>query len=229
MATSISPRHEPEFSALNGWPGGAAATDRAVQARHLCKAVIAAFREYERMSAAKRRKAATRLCVMIHGAFCGPWSLDGLQAEIRGGRLCRHRARAALSRSGRRRPRRWARPAWPIMPPTWKKRSGRWAAAPILVGHSMGGLLAQMLAARMDVRAPDPAGAVGALGRAAHHPVRDRRRPGDASAARLLEHGAGAQPRRGAGPFARTSCPSTCATRSATAWCRNRAAPPSRS
>ena len=42
----------------------------------------------------------------------------------------------------------------------------------------MGGLLAQMLAARRETRGADPAGAVSALGRAAFHAVRDRRRAG---------------------------------------------------
>ena len=116
--------------------------------------------------------------VMIHGAFCGPWSLDGFKQKFEAAGYNVHAPCLALSRRRQRRPRRWAPPAWPITPPTWKRRSQALGSRPILVGHSMGGLLAQMLAARAGGRRADAAGAVGALGRAAFHPVRDRRRPG---------------------------------------------------
>lgn len=90
--------------------------------------------------------------LMIHGAFCGPWSLDGLKDrfEVAGYEVtvpCLRfhdgsPAPAALGTTG----------------------LGDYAAdleeeiaalddPPILVGHSMGGLLAQMLAARLPVAA----------------------------------------------------------------------------
>ena len=136
-ATSISPPMSRNSPLEMGGPGGAAAPDRALQARHLQggdRRLPASAHERQRRPAAKPP------VVMIHGAFCGPWSLDGLQREIRGGRLRGHRALPAPSRRRNRRPPRWAPPAWPIMPPIWKTRSQALDDAPILVGHSMGGL-----------------------------------------------------------------------------------------
>jgi pimeloyl-ACP methyl ester carboxylesterase len=90
--------------------------------------------------------------VMIHGAFCGPWSLDGLKKkfEAAGYRVTapclrfhgEKRPSAALGTTG------LADYAADLQDEI--KALGE---APILVGHSMGGLLAQMLAARMKVGA----------------------------------------------------------------------------
>ena len=90
--------------------------------------------------------------LMIHGAFCGPWSLAGLQEKFEA---------AGYSVTTP-----WLRFHDLMPPPAALATTGLadYAAdleeeiaalgeAPILVGHSMGGLLAQMLAARNRVRA----------------------------------------------------------------------------
>jgi non-heme chloroperoxidase len=89
---------------------------------------------------------------MIHGAFCGPWSLDGLREKFEAADYNvtapylrfhdQKRPPAALGTTG------LADYAADLEDDVRKL-----GAAPILVGHSMGGLLAQMLAARMDVSA----------------------------------------------------------------------------
>ena len=89
---------------------------------------------------------------MIHGAFCGPWSLEGLQQKFEG---AGYSVTAPCLRFHDQTP-----------PPAALGTTGLadYAAdleqeirslkqPPILVGHSMGGLLAQMLAARTPVAA----------------------------------------------------------------------------
>lgn len=90
--------------------------------------------------------------LMIHGAFCGPWSLDGLKEKFEGAgykvtapALRFHDispAPAALGATG------LADYAADL-----EEDIAALKTAPILVGHSMGGLLAQMLAARVKVSA----------------------------------------------------------------------------
>lgn len=90
--------------------------------------------------------------LMIHGAFCGPWSLDGLKAKFE---AAGYTVRVPALRFHDQGP-----------PPAALGTTGladyaadlseeiaALAAPPVLVGHSMGGLLAQMLAARVAVRA----------------------------------------------------------------------------
>ena len=90
--------------------------------------------------------------VMIHGAFCGPWSLDGLKRKFK---EAGYAVTTPCLRFHDQKP-----------PPAVLGTTGlsEFAAdledeiralgtAPILMGHSMGGLLAQQLAARMEVRA----------------------------------------------------------------------------
>lgn len=96
---------------------------------------------------AKRKKAPV---VMIHGAFAGPWVWDGFAAKFRAAGYAVHapwlrhhdKPSASLGQTG----------------------LGDYAqdleafldgleGDPILVGHSMGGLLAQMLASRRDIQA----------------------------------------------------------------------------
>jgi pimeloyl-ACP methyl ester carboxylesterase len=89
---------------------------------------------------------------MIHGAFCGPWSLDGLKEKFEAAGYPvtapylrfhdQKRPPAALGTTG------LADYAADL-----EDEIKALGAAPILVGHSMGGLLAQMLAARMDIAA----------------------------------------------------------------------------
>ena len=101
-----------------------------------------------------RAKGASRKApvVMIHGAFCGPWSLDGLKRKFK---EAGYAVTTPCLRFHDQKP-----------PPAALGTTGlgEYAAdledeiqalgtAPILVGHSMGGLLAQQLAARMEARA----------------------------------------------------------------------------
>jgi len=90
--------------------------------------------------------------LMIHGAFCGPWSMQGLKKkfEAAGYRVSTPALRfhdvarppAALGTTGLN--------DYAADLEAEIKTLGK---PPILVGHSMGGLLAQMLAARQDVAA----------------------------------------------------------------------------
>ena len=90
--------------------------------------------------------------VMIHGAFCGPWSLDGLKDrfEVAGYDVtvpCLRfhdgsPAPAALGTTG-----------LGDYAADLEEEIAALDAPAILVGHSMGGLLAQMLAARIPVAA----------------------------------------------------------------------------
>ena len=82
--------------------------------------------------------------VMIHGAFCGPWSLDGLKEKFEAAGYAviapplrfhdEKRSSPALATTG------LADYAADL-----EDEIGALKAPPILVGHSMGGLLAQML------------------------------------------------------------------------------------
>lgn len=90
--------------------------------------------------------------LMIHGAFCGPWSLDGLKEKFEKAGYAvtapclrfhdEKRASAALGTTG------LADYAADL-----EEEIAALGTTPILVGHSMGGLLAQMLAARVKVAA----------------------------------------------------------------------------
>jgi non-heme chloroperoxidase len=91
--------------------------------------------------------------VMIHGAFCGAWVFEGWRAlyEARGfdvhtPDLRHHQADGGHSVAlGRTSVRDYAADLGALL-----DRIGEW---PIVLGHSLGGLLAQMLAARHRVRA----------------------------------------------------------------------------
>ena len=89
---------------------------------------------------------------MIHGAFCGPWSMDGWNQKFR---KAGYAVTAPCLRFHDKKP-----------PPAALGTTGlldyvadledeiaALKTPPILLGHSMGGLLAQMLAARHDVAA----------------------------------------------------------------------------
>ncbi len=101
---------------------------------------------------ARKKPGAKPPVVMIHGAFTGPWSLEEFAAKFRSAGYVVHLP--ALRHHGEGKP-----------PPSLGTTSltdyagdleefiETLEAPPILVGHSMGGLLAQMLAARCDVRA----------------------------------------------------------------------------
>jgi pimeloyl-ACP methyl ester carboxylesterase len=89
---------------------------------------------------------------MIHGAFCGPWAMDGFAQAFADAGYAVHNSCLRFHDM---------RPAPPALATTslgdYVADLGEEIAAldapPILVGHSMGGLLAQMLAARHDTAA----------------------------------------------------------------------------
>jgi non-heme chloroperoxidase len=89
---------------------------------------------------------------MIHGAFCGPWSLDGLKEKFQ---AAGYRVAAPVLRfhDEKRPPAALGTTGLADYAADLEEEIGRLGEAPILVGHSMGGLLAQMLATRMEVRA----------------------------------------------------------------------------
>ena len=90
--------------------------------------------------------------VMIHGGFCGPWAWDDFAA--------RFRAAGYVVETPVLRHHESAKPA-PALATTslmdyaadLEQRIAEMKAAPVLVGHSMGGLLAQILAARREIAA----------------------------------------------------------------------------
>lgn len=90
--------------------------------------------------------------LMIHGAFCGPWSLQGLQEkfEAAGYRVA---APALRFHDGNRPPAALATTGLNDYAADLEQEIRSLEAPPILVGHSMGGLLAQMLAARLEISA----------------------------------------------------------------------------
>jgi len=89
---------------------------------------------------------------MIHGAFCGPWSLQGLQEKFEAAGYS-VAAPALRFHNGKRPPAALATTGLNDYADDLEHEIQELNEAPILVGHSMGGLLAQMLAARLDVRA----------------------------------------------------------------------------
>jgi non-heme chloroperoxidase len=90
--------------------------------------------------------------LMIHGAFCGPWSLAGLREKFEAAGYT-VAAPALRFHDGKRPPTTLGTTSLADYAADLEQEIRALKQAPILVGHSMGGLLAQMLAARMDVRA----------------------------------------------------------------------------
>lgn len=90
--------------------------------------------------------------LMIHGAFCGPWSLDGLKAKFE---AAGYSVTAPWLRFHDQSPLPAALGTTGLLDyaADLEDEIAALAAPPILVGHSMGGLLAQMLAARCEVAA----------------------------------------------------------------------------
>src|SRR5471032_2658910 len=70
-----------------GGYGCAAAHDRAFQARYLCPGHRRFWRLDAKIVSAKKKAPARKKgkppVVMIHGAFVGPWSLDGFAKKFR--------------------------------------------------------------------------------------------------------------------------------------------------
>ena len=90
--------------------------------------------------------------LLIHGAFCGPWSLQGLQQKFEAaGYACK--APALRFHDKARPPAALGTTGLADYIADLEEEIRALGDAPILVGHSMGGLLAQQLAARVPVRA----------------------------------------------------------------------------
>ena len=90
--------------------------------------------------------------LMIHGAFCGPWSLAGLREKFEAAGYA-VTAPALRFHDGKRPPAALATTGLADYADDLEHEIQELDEAPILVGHSMGGLLAQMLATRLEVRA----------------------------------------------------------------------------
>jgi len=90
--------------------------------------------------------------VMIHGGFCGPWAWEEFAARFREAGY--HVESPALRHhDGGKPPASLATTSLSDYAADLKKVITGMKTPPILVGHSLGGLLAQMLAARSDVAA----------------------------------------------------------------------------
>jgi pimeloyl-ACP methyl ester carboxylesterase len=90
--------------------------------------------------------------LLIHGAFCGPWSLEGLQKKFEAaGYSCK--APALRFHDGARPPSALGTTGLADYAADLEDEVRALSAAPILVGHSMGGLLAQQVAARVKAAA----------------------------------------------------------------------------
>ena len=90
--------------------------------------------------------------LMIHGAFCGPWSLEGLKEKFE---AAGYSVTAPYLRFHDENPPSQALATTGLADyaADLEDEIAALKAPPVLVGHSMGGLLAQMLAARCKVAA----------------------------------------------------------------------------
>lgn len=89
---------------------------------------------------------------MIHGAFCGPWSLDPLRHAFADAGYA-VTVPALRFHDGTPPPAALGTTGLKDFAADLEEEIAHLGAAPILVGHSMGGLLAQMLAARVKTAA----------------------------------------------------------------------------
>lgn len=101
------------------------------------------------MSAARPAKPPV---VMIHGAFCGPWAMEGFAAAFTKAGY-KVTTPALRFHDGKRPPVALATTSLKDYVADLEAVIGALDAPPILVAHSMGGLVAQMLAARREIRA----------------------------------------------------------------------------
>lgn len=86
--------------------------------------------------------------VMIHGGFCGPWAWEGFAARFRDKGYAVHTP-ALRHHTGGKPPEALATTSLTDYAADLETLIRSLEAPPLLVGHSMGGLLAQMLAARL--------------------------------------------------------------------------------
>lgn len=90
--------------------------------------------------------------VMIHGGFCGPWAWDGFAARFRG-QGYEVLTPALRYHAGATPPEALGTTSLGDYAADLEKLIAGLDAPPVLIGHSLGGLLAQMLAARTPVAA----------------------------------------------------------------------------
>src|SRR6186713_2319203 len=116
-----------------GEPGGAAGADRAVQARHL-QSGDCRLQEFGMKASGGR---ALPPVLMIHGAFCGPWSLQGLQEKFEAAGYS-VAAPALRFHDDKRPPAALATTGLNDYADDLEHQIQELDEAPILVGHSMG-------------------------------------------------------------------------------------------
>lgn len=88
--------------------------------------------------------------VMIHGGFCGPWAFEGFAARFRGQGYEVHTP-ALRHHHGGKPPQALGTTSLTDYAADLEELIAKIGVPPILVGHSMGGLLAQMLAVRTKI------------------------------------------------------------------------------
>jgi non-heme chloroperoxidase len=91
--------------------------------------------------------------VMIHGAFCGPWTFDAFRGPFEAKGYKVHAPVLRFHDSGKSPPRALGTTSLMDYASDLEKFIAGLDDVPILLGHSLGGLLAQMLAARGKARA----------------------------------------------------------------------------
>lgn len=91
--------------------------------------------------------------VMIHGAFCGPWSFDAFREPFEAAGFAVHAPTLRYHDRGREPPSALGKLSLLDYASDLESVIAKLGETPILIGHSMGGLLAQMLAARGKARA----------------------------------------------------------------------------
>ncbi len=90
---------------------------------------------------------------MIHGAFCGAWAFDGWRSVFEKRGFFVHAPTLRFHDCGKRPPEALGTTSMLDYAADLEAELKALPVPPILVGHSMGGLLAQMLAARLPVSA----------------------------------------------------------------------------
>lgn len=91
--------------------------------------------------------------VMIHGAFCGPWAFDAFRKPFEAAGYTVHAPALRLHEEGRPIPKKLGTTSLTDYAKDLEAFIDTLGAPPVLLGHSLGGLLAQMLAARGRARA----------------------------------------------------------------------------
>ncbi|HEX4302030.1 MAG TPA: alpha/beta hydrolase [Rhizomicrobium sp.] len=91
--------------------------------------------------------------VMIHGAFCGPWTFDDFRKPFEAAGYTVHAPALRHHALGKKPARELGATSLLDYAADLSKFIATLDAPPALIGHSLGGLLAQMLAAKLDTRA----------------------------------------------------------------------------